>query len=404
MMTATQKIPSGYKQTETGVIPEDWDVKEVKELAVLVASGKSKTASELGSYPIYGSTGVIGYRKQPDYSGKKVLIARVGANAGTVNMVSGEYCVSDNTLMITYRPDVDINFSYYQLINFKLNRLIFGSGQPLVTGTQVKQVVFPIPRDKQEQTVIAFAISDADAQIDKMKLLIEKKKNIKRGVMQELLTGKKRLPGFNGDWEMKLLSDVSWFQEGPGVRTSQFTSAGIKLLNGTNIYKGKLLLDSTSRYISELEAYGPYAHFLVDEGDIVIASSGITIDKFEEKISFVRKEHLPICMNTSTIRFKICNNLLDPLFLYYFFMCKKFKDQLGAQATGSAQLNFGPSHMEKVEIFIPNDKNEQSAITTILSDMDTEIEKLELQLTKYQNIKQGMMQTLLTGKIRLITK
>ena len=133
------------------------------------------------------------------------MIARVGANAGTVNKVSGKYCVSDNTLMVTYPPEIDINFSYYQLINFRINKIIFGSGQPLVTGGQIKSLVFAIPSNKKEQSAIATALSDTDALIEKLEKLIEKKKSIKRGAMQELLTGKRRLPGFSGKWETKKL-------------------------------------------------------------------------------------------------------------------------------------------------------------------------------------------------------
>ena len=240
-----------------------------------------------------------------------------------------------------------------------------------------------------------------DALIAKLEALIKKKQHIKQSAMQKLLTGKRRLPGFIGAWT-EMDPAVAWFQEGPGVRASQFTDRGVKLLNGTNIYRGRLLLDSTSRFISESEASGPYSHFLADEGDIVIASSGITIDKFEEKIAFVKVEHLPLCMNTSTVRFKVKDEQLEPLFLYYFLMSKKFKDQIGSQATGSAQLNFGPSHLEKVTIYLPKENSEQAAIANILSDMDAEMNKLELLLAKFINIKQGMMQTLLTGRIRLI--
>jgi len=265
----------------------------------------------------------------------------------------------------------------------------------------LKKFQIALPGTKTEQDAIANVLLDFNALISKLESLIEKKKNIKQGAMQELLTGKRRLPGFSGQWVEKPLTEITWFQEGPGVRTSQFTERGIKLLNGTNIYRGKLLLENTSRFISESEAYGPYSHFLAEAGDIVIASSGITIDKFDEKIAFVRKEHLPLCMNTSTIRFKVKGSDLDAHFLYYFLMSKKFKDQIGAQATGTAQLNFGPYHLERAEIYLPKDKTEQIAIAKVLSDMDSEIEKLESQLSKYQNIKQGMMQTLLTGKIRL---
>ena len=219
--------------------------------------------------------------------------------------------------------------------------------------------------------------------------------------MQQLLTGKTRLPGFGGEWSSKLLSDVCWFQEGPGVRNTQFTRSGIKLLNGTNIYRGEVNLESTDRFISEKEAFGPYAHFLLNCGDIIIACSGITIDRFHEKVAFVKEEHLPLCMNTSTMRFKSFNDYLLANFLYHLLMSDVFKKQIGLQATGSAQLNFGPSHVANVVFSLPELK-EQQAIAIVLSDMDAEIAALEQKREKTRALKQGMMQELLTGKTRLV--
>ena len=156
------------------------------------------------------------------------------------------------------------------------------------------------------------------------------------------------------NWDLKLISDVVFFQEGPGVRKHQYTSKGVKLLNVTNILDGKLDLDATDRYISKEEAYGKYKHFLVDEGDLLIACSGIQISYFDKKIAFVSSEHLPLCMNTSTMRFRTNNeNELNIKYFYYFLKSNYFKKQLARQITGSAQLNFGPSHIKKMFIIIP---------------------------------------------------
>jgi len=133
----------------------------------------------------------------------------------------------------------------------------------------------------------------------------------------------------------------------------------------------------------------------------VIASSGITIERFDEKIAFVKNEHLPLCMNTSTIRFKAHAEKLLPLFLYYLLMSDAFKRQIGYQATGSAQLNFGPLHISRVMLTLPQ-LDEQRAIAAILSDIDAEITTLEARRAKTRALKQGMMQELLTGRIRLV--
>ncbi len=150
------------------------------------------------------------------------------------------------------------------------------------------------------------------------------------------------------------LKDFVFFQEGPGVRKSQYTTNGIKLLNVGNIQNGRIQLSNTNTYISEDEANGKYKHFLVDEGDLIIASSGIKPDDFNKKVAFISKEHLPLCMNTSTIRFKSKDvKLLNLNYLKYFFMSNYFKSQVKFYVTGSAQLNFGPSHLNKMKLLLP---------------------------------------------------
>ena len=145
------------------------------------------------------------------------------------------------------------------------------------------------------------------------------------------------------------ISDVLWFQEGPGVRNTQYTTDGVKLLNVTNLINGNVDTTNTNRYISKEEAYGKYKHFLADEGDLVIASSGIKVEYFDKKMGFIRKEQLPLCMNTSTIRFKVTDEKrLSIRYFMYYLKSNHFKEQLGQQITGSAQLNFGQSHLKKM--------------------------------------------------------
>ena len=146
-----------------------------------------------------------------------------------------------------------------------------------------------------------------------------------------------------------LITDYLWFQEGPGVRNTQYTTDGVKLLNVANFVDGNIDLTTSSRYISDEEAYGKYKHFLVDEGDFLIASSGIQVDYFEKKMGFIRPEQLPLCMNTSTIRFKnLKPDELDMRYFMYYLKSNAFKNQLAKYIVGSAQLNFGPSHLKKM--------------------------------------------------------
>ena len=182
------------------------------------------------------------------------------------------------------------------------------------------------------------------------------------------------------------ISDVVWFQEGPGVRNTQYTTEGVKLLNVANLVDGEVDLSNTNRYISEEEAYGKYKHFLVDEGDLIIASSGIKVDYFDKKMGFIKKEHLPLCMNTSTIRFKTLNaDVLDIRYFMYFLKSESFKQQLAVQITGSAQLNFGPSHLKKMSVkMVP--MAQQKEIVHNLSEIDRLISYRQQQLIKLDEL------------------
>ncbi|MFP3041109.1 restriction endonuclease subunit S [Treponema primitia] len=153
---------------------------------------------------------------------------------------------------------------------------------------------------------------------------------------------------------MAQIPDIAFFQEGPGVRNTQYTNTGVKLLNVANLQDGVVDLSTSERYISSEEAYGKYKHFLVDAGDLIIASSGIKVEYFEKKMGFVNQSQLPLCMNTSTIRFKTLDPaILNMKYFMYYLKTDLFKRQLESQITGSAQLNFGPSHLKKMCIPLP---------------------------------------------------
>lgn len=151
------------------------------------------------------------------------------------------------------------------------------------------------------------------------------------------------------------IKDVLFFQEGPGVRNTQYTLDGVKLLNVANLVDGRIDLSTSNRYISEQEAYGKYKHFLCDAGDFIVASSGIKVDYIDKKMGFVTEDMLPLCMNTSTIRFKsLDDEILDIRYFMYYLKSKDFKEQLSRYITGSAQLNYGPSHLRKMTMPIAN--------------------------------------------------
>ncbi len=182
------------------------------------------------------------------------------------------------------------------------------------------------------------------------------------------------------------IPDVLWFQEGPGVRNTQYTASGVKLLNVANLVDGNVDLSTSDRYISEDEAYGKYKHFLVDSGDFIIASSGIKVEYFDKKMGFVHDWQLPLCMNTSTIRFKsLDSDALNIRYFMYYLKSDQFKEHLSKQITGSAQLNFGPSHLKKMYIPLASIDSQLDAVRCL--DKLYEIESAyKVQLTKLDDL------------------
>ena len=182
------------------------------------------------------------------------------------------------------------------------------------------------------------------------------------------------------------IPDVLFFQEGPGVRNTQYTSTGVKLLNVANLVDGKIDLSTSDRFISEDEAYGKYKHFMCDEGDFVVASSGIKVEYIDKKMGFIEKSMLPLCMNTSTIRFKVLDTReLNIRYFMYYLKSSHFKEQLSRYITGSAQLNYGPSHLKKMVMPIVS-ICEQQEIISLLDETQVLIELRKQQLEKLDTL------------------
>jgi len=398
---AARTIRKGYKQTEVGVIPEDWDVKEVGEITTSVVSGRSNTTSDLGSFPIYGSTGIIGYKKVCDYQGDKILVARVGANAGFVNKVSGRYCVSDNTLMISYKENIDIDFSYYQLTNYNLNKLVFGSGQPLITGGQLKKIRLPLPLLRKEQSAIASILLDLDLLIRKTEKLISKKRLIKKGAMQELLTGKRRLLGFTKRWDKLNLTEITLIGSdsikigpfGSQLKKEFLVKNGYKVYGQENVYENDV--DLGNRFLDKNRFLELKSCELLP-GDFIISMMG-TIGK----CMIMPLKMSPGIMDSHLIRLRLDSKKIDKKLLLQLFSSSIVTSQIKQLTVGGIMEGLSSKIIKQLNFNLPSIE-EQIAISSILSDIEEEIGSLESKLLKYRQIKQGMMDVLLTGKIRLI--
>lgn len=404
-------LPAGYKQTEVGVIPEDWELKRLGEIVEkFVNGGTPSTKNEAlwnGNIPWITGADILNQKvteirrhittdavKNSSTNviskGNLLLVSRTGV--GKLAIAPFDIAISQDFTGIYPKKEsllAEYLFRFFDFNQSLLKSQNQGTSIQGVTRETLSALSIPLPT-KAEQTAIATALSDADALIQSMEKLIAKKRLIKQGAMQELLKPKE-------DWMVKKFPELCWFQEGPGLRNWQFRKSGIKVINVTNLENGYLNLDRTDRHISLEEFNKMYRHFEIDENDIVVASSGNSY----AKTAVVRKQDLPLMMNTSVIRFKPLKGL-NYNFLLIFLNSSLFKDQIDLLITGGAQPNFGPAHLKQIEIIVPQTMQEQTTIATILSDMDAEISVLETKLAKYKQVKQGMMQELLTGRTRLV--
>lgn len=389
------ELRAGYKKTEVGLIPDDWLVGEFGQLIKKISSGKSSTDSQIGDFPIYGSTGIIGWKNYFDYSGEKVLVARVGANAGTVNRVTGNYCVSDNTLMISYGNGFDISFSYFQLISFKLNTIVFGSGQPLITGGQLKQLALAYPPTLEEQTAIANALSDADALIGSLQKLIAKKRQIKQGAMQELLQPKE-------DWSETTIFQIAdsrkdLFDDGDWIESEHITDKGIRLIQTGNIGVGSFIEKEDKKYIYE-ESFEKLGCKLLRAGDLLICRLA---EPAGRACIFPGLNDEKVITSVDVTIYRPRSEVVCREFLNQIFATKGWFKLVGDLCGGTTHKRISRGALGRIKISIP-EITEQNRIAVILSSMDAEIAALESKLAKYQQIKQGMMQNLLTGRTRLV--
>ena len=419
-------ITEKYKVSDFGILPSAWEVFNINQISVLKAriGWQGLTTAEylsMGEYFLVTGTdfddGKIKWEtcnfvskdrflqdKNIQLKIDDIVITKDGTigKVGFIDSLPMEATLNSGVFVVRLKSSEFSPLYLYYIFNSKyfdhfLRELVAGSTINHLYQKDFVHFSFPSPSNVPEQTAIATTLRDTDALINSLEKLIEKKRAMREVAIRTLLTGNKRLDGFKGEWKEKLFPEVCWYQEGPGLRNWQFTTDGIKVINVTNLEDDYLNLDRTSRFISWYEFDKMYKHFEINSGDIVVASSGNSY----AKVAVVRDQDLPLVMNTSVIRFKPLKNLYY-YFLLAFLKSKFFKDQIDLMITGGAQPNFGPFHLNRILIKVPPTMDEQQQIADILRDIDMEIEELRCKSSKYKLIKQGMMQNLLTGKIRLV--
>lgn len=375
-------IPEGYKETALGVIPKEWEVKVLGELCDSIKSGKNKEKANKGKYPVYGSTGIIGYTDKSVYDGLMILIARVGANAGFTYYVNGRYDVSDNTLILNVKSCYNFNFAYNQLLYYNLNKLVFGSGQPLVTAGQLKSLKILLP-PLSEQQKITEILNVWDKAIEKQTQLIEKLELRKKGLMQQLLTGKKRLPGFSGEWKK--------VKAGLLFGSSSIRSNKLEPLLSVTQDKGVVPRDMLETRVTMPN--GDLSSFkLVNVGDFVIS-----LRSFEGGLEY--SEYRGIVSPAYTVLKKKTD--INDVFYKVYFKSNDFIQRLAVAVIGirdGKQISY--SDFCYIKIPYPS-LREQNAIANVFVACNNEISLAKQKLNSFQQQKKGLMQVLLTGKKRV---
>lgn len=422
------ELRPGYKQTEVGVIPEDWEVCRLDSLgagtvppikAGPFGSSLTKDTYVPTGYKVYGQEQVIrGDYLYGDYyishskyqelescavSPGDVLLSLVGtagkllvvpddAPAGVINPRLIRFSFDKKRVCPQFFKDL---FETGQVQSF-LARYAQGGTMGVLNAGMLRPISISLP-PLPEQRVIAAVRSDVDDLIAKIDQLIAKKRDIKQAAMQQLLTGHKRLPGFHGEWKASTLKQAAEISTGINKPISEMGS-GTLYVTVQDLYDGtSIQIQRLGRIrVSPLEVQ---AKALV-VSDIVLGKSSVKRDGIGFPSRFLGSKE-PVVFSGFTYRARARQGIADATFLFYALRWNKTRQWLVDNSQASALTNINQSIVDAIPVPLPS-VPEQTAIASVLSDMDAEIAALEARRDKTRDLKQGMMQALLSGRIRLI--
>lgn len=393
-------VKKGYKQTEIGVIPEDWEVKPAKDL-MRIETGSRNTEHKVdhGQYPFFVRSQQVERIETYHYDCEAVLTAGDGVGTGKVfHYINGKFDAHQRVyVMSNFESILGKYFFYFFSKNFgaEVSKYTAKSSVDSVRRDMIAEMLIPVPSE-DEQKGIYEAVSDVEQLIETLEKQLTKKKAIKQGTMQELLTGKRRLPGFSGEWSKCKLGSLGVLLKGTGISRNDSNSGNLPAVRYGELYtKHRNYVNSYFSHISKEVASNAQR---VYRGDILFAASGETKEDIG-KCSAIIYETAAYAGGDILIFRPTAQ--LDPVFMGTLLNMADARKQRAEQGQGDAVVHIHADALSSISIMIPNTE-EQQAIAEILIGMDKEIELLERKLEKYRQVKQGMKQQLLTGKIRLV--
>lgn len=417
-------IPQGYKQTELGIIPEDWEIVRLGDIGNFSkGAGISREDAQTGNIPAirYGEIYTThNYCIQIFYSYIDTVVAQhakllsygdilfacsgetkedIGKSVAYVNDIIA-YAGGDIIVLSPDQSCYDSRFMGYAtnaayVVSQKSAK---GQGDAVVhiSKDSLAEIMLYVPQNKDEQQAIAEALSDIDGLIAVLDKKIAKKRLIKQGAMQQLLTGKKRLPGFSDPWVEKKFSDLyRYASEGgtPDTNNMRFYANGdvpfVKIEDTETKY-----IESCNSFITS-EGINNSSAWIVPVNSIIY-TNGATIGN-------VSINKIPVATKQGILGI-IPSSIINLEFMYYLLLSQNFKREVDSRQAKGTFATIILKSLDEIPIYLPLNQMEQIAIATILSDMDKEIADLEAQRDKYRLLKSGMMQKLLTGQIRLKIK
>jgi type I restriction enzyme S subunit len=396
------ETPAGYKRTDVGVIPEDWQVFTFSDLFAITAGGdldptrSQSFQDEIHCYPIYSNAltndGLYGYCSYADHPAGSLTITARGT-VGSANFRDHAYTAIGRVLVLQPKSAV-AGIYFAEVVNNRVKFANESTGVPQLTAPQISKYRLPVP-PLPEQRAIAAALSDVDALLAKLDQLIAKKRDLKQAAMQQLLTGQTRLPGFSGEWGVKRLGELGEFFKGRGVSRDQSQTGTLPCVRYGEIYTTHH--DVIRSFTSWISAEVASKACPLRCGDILFAGSGETKEEIGKCVGFV--EDIEAYAGGDIVILRPSN--ADSVFLGYALNAPSVSREKANRGQGDAVVHISATALSDVRLAVPG-RGEQSAIAAVLSDMDAELAALEARRDKTRALKQGMMQELLTGRIRLV--
>ncbi|MFI8742938.1 restriction endonuclease subunit S [Stutzerimonas zhaodongensis] len=365
------ELNPGFKPTDEGGIPEGWHECDISDLCTLQRGfDLTEATSKPGAIPVYSSSGLSYFHNEAKLPPPAVITGRKGI-LGRVFLVEEPCWPHDTTLWVKDFKGNDPRFVSVFLRHFRLERFDAATSVPTLNRNNVVGHTIRLP-SLPEQRSIAIALSDVDSFLDSLTLLIDKKRDIQKASLRLLLTGQHRLPGFGGEWTEVNLGEVSLISKGEQLSQNKNTHGLIPHFNGGVSASGYTDTANTPK------------------NTIAISEGG-------NSCGFVQFVTTPFWCGGHC--YAVHPRGIENLFLY--FSLKGKQDSIMGLRVGSGLPNIQKTALNSFKIALPRSRDEQTAIATFLFDMDTELAALEARRDKARQLKQGMIQELLSGRIRL---